>query len=285
VDALPMSLIPIDLSKVPESWIKQILSAVFPGGLLVIGLAATHQSLTVQFLKYGELNGLAKSLLAVFVSFALGYLLLAFGASLVLVFYTLGYSAVSVGRQRMNIIPEESKNMVWRRIVAYSLPRQLIAVDEASISAEAFKRKTQEIKSRIGTTDPRALIEAVETEGRAELKRVEIDQEWAYMFSALQCYFFKQPNEDVWNGLAAQFAVSIALGVAAWFGTFIPTVLWTLSILCALVVAAVSLFFGISAGISNPFEATCGANVLREWLSPKSQPTPAPAPSQPARTD
>jgi hypothetical protein len=280
-----MPLIPIDFSKLPESWIKQILSAVFPGGLLVIGLAVTHQSLTVQFLKYGELNGLAKSVLGIFVSFALGYLMLTFGASVLLLFYSLGYSVISVSRRRMNIVPEESKNLVWRRIVAYSLPRQLIAVEEPAVSAEAFNHKLQEIKSKIGTTDRSALVEAVETAGRVQLNRVQADQEWAYMFSVLQCYFFRQPNDDVWNGLATQFAVSIALGVVAWFGTFIPAVLWTLSILCGVVAAGVTFFFGVHAGFSNPLEAISGANVAREWLSPKSQPTSPPAPPPPARPE
>jgi hypothetical protein len=278
-------VIPIDLSKLPENWIKQILSAILPGGLLLLGLGITHQPLMVQLLKYGELNGIAKSVLGLFVSFVLGFLMLVFGGVLILLFYFLGYSVISVVRQRRNIVPDESKNMVWRRIVAFSLPRQLIAVEEPGIPTEVFKRKLEEVAARIGTKGPNALTEAVATAAGVEVYRDQIDQEWKYMYSVLQCYFFKQPNEDVWYSLATQFAVSIALGVSAWFGTFMPSALWTLSILCAVVAAVFSLIFGVSAGFSNPFEGVNGANVLREWLSPKLQPTPAHAPSQPAKTD
>jgi len=263
---------PIDISKIPDRWAKEILAHCLSGGVLLVGMCLTHFDRTEQFLRYSELNGIAKSALGIFVAYVLGFLLLSIGGALLMLVYFLGYGFGSIIRRRAAPTIENSNNRVWRRIASFYLPSQFVQLEEPSISAEEFRRKLKTLVEQEGTKDPDALREMLLKAGAVEFHRQHVDQEWKYLYSALQCYFYKPPVEDLWYGLGSLYGMSLASGVMAVFSPVVPGVLWSVCAVLAAIAVIVTVVCGSATAYSQPFEAIAAANILKEWHLTKSKP-------------
>jgi len=261
---------PIDISKIPDRWAKEILAHCLSGGVLLVGMCLTHFDRTEQFLKYSELNGIAKSALGIISAYVLGFLLLSIGGALLLLVYSLGYGFGSIIRRRAVPSIYNSNNRAWRRIASFFLPLQFVQLEEPSVSAEEFSRKLKSLAEQEGTKDPDALREMLVKAGAVEVHRQQLDQEWKYLYSVLQCYFYKPPVEDLLYGLGSLYGMSLAFGVIAVFSPVQPVVFWSLCGVLAAIGVILTVVCGSAAAYAQPFEAIAAANILKEWHLTKS---------------
>lgn len=232
----------------------------------------THIDQTEKFLHYSLLNGSVKSAVALFVAYLAGFILLSIGAALVVLFYASGYTLGLIIRKRASTTSDASKNVVWRRIVTIALSTPIIELQEPAVSAEDLERKLKVVVEGASTLDTDLLVKTLAEVAATEIHRTGLDTEWHYLYLVLQCYFYKEPPEDVWYTLSTLYGLSIALGISGAFPSSTSTLLWLLCVLCALISTVLSLFVGLDRVVSEPYDGVLGARILKEWKAPKPQP-------------
>jgi hypothetical protein len=257
---------PFDISKLPESWVKQLILGIIPGGVLLIGLALTHFDQAEKFLNYNQLSGSVKLALSLFVAEAAGFVLLSFGALVVILVYFLGYATACIMRRRTFDTSSDSENMVWRRIATLFLSATLARLEEPGLPSQELERKLKAVAQGVSAQDHDFLVKKLAEVAATELYRANIDTEWRYLNSVLQCYCYKTPTEDVWYTLVTLYGLALSCGVWADYSISTAWPLW-LCVLCALLPSLLSLYLGFCHAILEPYEGRLGALILKEWKS------------------
>ena len=272
-------LLPFDISKLPDKWIRELFHIFLPGGVLLIGLATTHADQAEKFLAFSQLNGFAKTALIVFVAYVAGFILMTLGTLLALVFYLVGYivAGVAVGLAAKKASPaaEDARNMVWRRLVAAFLSSPIVRVEEPSISSEEFQEKLKVVAANIpqGSDMNEAVKRLAEVAG-VQLYRDSVDTEWKYLHAVLQCYFYKPVAEDVLPPIAALFALVVAFKMCSPYSFLTPTLLSFLRVLCMTMALVLALLHGASHAKAEPYVGILGARILKEWRASTSPSNP-----------
>ena len=247
----------------------------------MIGLATTHADQTEKFLTFSQLNGFAKTALIVFAAYVAGFILMALGALLAIAPYFLGYIvaavAAALAARKANPASENARNIVWRRLVAAFLSSPIVRVEEPSSSSEEFQEKLKVAAANIPPgSDPNALVKKLAEVAGVQLYRDSVDTEWKYLYSVLQCYFYKPLTEDVWYPIIALYALGIAFTMWSPFSFLTPTLLSFARVSCMTIALVLTFFYGVIHANAEPHVGILGARILKEWrasASPSKPPT------------
>src|ERR1035437_4081891 len=269
------AVLPFDISKLSDRWIREFLYTFLPGGVRMIGLATTHADQTEKFLTFSQLNGFAKTALIVFAAYVAGFILMALGALLVIASYFLGYIVAAVAARKANPAKEDARNMVWRRLVTAFLSSPIVRVEEPSSSSEEFQEKLKVAAANIPPgSDPNALVKKLAEVAGVQLYRDSVDTEWKYLYSVLQCYFYKPLTEDVWYPINALSALGIAFTMWSPFSFLTPLLLSFVRVSCVAVALVLTFFYGVIHANAEPHVGILGARILKEWRASASPSKP-----------
>jgi hypothetical protein len=263
-------VLPFDISKLSDRWIRELFYTLLPGGVLMIGLATTHADQTEKFLTFSQLNGFAKAALVVFAAYVAGFILMALGALLAIASYFLGYIvaavAAALAARKANPANEDARNIVWRRLVAAFLSSPIVRVEEPSNSSEDFQEKMKVAAANIPPdSDPNAMVKKLAEVAGVQLYRDSVDTEWKYLYSVLQCYFYKPVTEDVWYPIIALYALGIAFTMCSPFSFLTPTLLSFVRVSCMTIALVLTSFCGVIHANAEPHGGILGARILKEW--------------------
>jgi hypothetical protein len=268
-------VLPFDISKLSDRWIRELLYTLLPGGALMIGLAITHADQTEKFLTFSQLNGFAKAALIVFAAYVAGFILMALGALLAIASYFLGYIAAGVAAElaarKANPVKEDARNIVWRRLVAAFLSSPIVRVEEPSCSSEEFQEKMNVAAANIPPgSDPNTMVKKLAEVAGVQLYRDSVDSEWKYLYSVMQCYFYKPLTEDVWYPVIALYALGIAFTMWSPFSFLTPTLLSFARVSCIAIAAVLTFLYGVNHANAEPHVGILGAQILKEWRASAS---------------
>jgi hypothetical protein len=272
-------VLPFDISKLPDRWIREFLYTFLPGGVLLIGLATTHADQTERFLAFSQLNGFAKTALIVFAAYVAGFILMALGALLVLASYFSGYIvavvAAALAARKANPAKEDARNIVWRRLVAAFLSSPIVRVEEPSSSSEEFQEKVKVAAANIppGSDTDEVVKKLAEVAG-VQLYRDSVDTEWKYLYSVLQCYFYKPLTDDVCYLMTALYALGIAFTVWSPSSFLTPHLLSFARVSCMTIALVFTFIYGVGHANAEPYVGILGARILKEWRASASPSKP-----------
>lgn len=272
-------LLPFDISKLSDRWIREFFYTFLPGGVLVIGLATAHADQTERFLTSSQLNGFAKTALIVFAAYVTGFVLMALGALLVVVSYFSGYIvaavAAAIAARKAKSANENARNMVWRRLVTAFLSSPIVRVEEPASSSEEFQEKLKVAAANIPPgSDPKVLVEKLAEVAGVQLYRDSVDTEWKYLYAVLQCYVYKPLTEDVVYVITTLYALGLAFTMWSPFSFLTPTLLSFARVSCVAVPLVFTFLYGLSHAISEPYAGILGARILKAWRASASPSNP-----------